>query len=348
LESDVVDRVSHLSAEEQKNKLFLELMYERELNKCFGLMYGADELSSVLEQVLGISCGFLQADRGTFFFMEDGSFYLGGNWSAPGVEIGEGGLNVINDDIVRPLVTRLAKEGLTAIESVMDISDECPKLFETLCGNGVKSAVLAPVRVKEELCACILYYNPRLPQGEAFRFLSSLIRFMSISVEREKKRKKLAELSYVDVLTGCHNRTKFYEDVRYLSKLRDRSAGVIYIDVNGLKKVNDIYAHEAGDELLRECAEMLVRNCPGSRVYRVGGDEFVVLESGISNDLFALRVNLVRKVFEESARCNVAIGSSWMSDTRNIKEHISIADREMYRNKREYYSSVENDRRSQR
>ena len=348
MESDVLDRISCLSAEEQKNKLFSELRYEKELNKCFGLMYGTEELDSVLEQVLRISCGFLRADRCTFFLMEDGSLCSGRKWPVPETEGGACGVNDINADIAGPLTTILAKERVFAAERVMDIRDTYPEFFEILCGKDVKSAVLAPMRVEGELCACIVYYNPRLPQGEAFRFLSSLTNFMGISVEREKKRKRLSELSYIDALTGCQNRTKFYEDVRCLTKLRSLSAGVIYVDVNGLKKVNDIYAHEAGDELLRECAEILVRNCPGSHVYRIGGDEFVVLERGISSELFDIRIQLLRKVFEKSARCNVAIGSSWMSDAREIKEHIAIADRDMYRNKREYYKTADNDRRSER
>ena len=79
-----------------------------------------------------------------------------------------------------------------------------------------------------------------------------------------------------DQLTGLSNRRAFYEDLDEAAK--DRDLVILSVDVNGLKQVNDAWGHAAGDELIRGAAAVLQETFGSlGRVYRIGGDEFLVL-----------------------------------------------------------------------
>lgn len=68
--------------------------------------------------------------------------------------------------------------------------------------------------------------------------------------------KMLFDLSQIDRLTSFYNRNRFIQDVSGL-KERQKSAGVVYLDINGLKEVNDSLGHDAGDRLIKECADTI-------------------------------------------------------------------------------------------
>ncbi|HZG95867.1 MAG TPA: GGDEF domain-containing protein, partial [Mycobacteriales bacterium] len=90
-----------------------------------------------------------------------------------------------------------------------------------------------------------------------------------------------AQLAFHDPLPGLANRALFYDRVGRAVLRQDRTGsfiGLLYIDLDGFKAINDAFGHAAGDELLQAVAERLtdaLRSCDA--VARVGGDEFAVL-----------------------------------------------------------------------
>lgn len=92
---------------------------------------------------------------------------------------------------------------------------------------------------------------------------------------------KLRELVYIDRMTGVKNRVGYDEMVDLIDeKLCRRESivfGIMMFDLNGLKKINDGLGHKMGDKYIIESAKMIERSCPGLPVYRIGGDEFVVI-----------------------------------------------------------------------
>ncbi len=87
-------------------------------------------------------------------------------------------------------------------------------------------------------------------------------------------------LAYRDSLTGVKNSTAYTEAIETLNKeinLSNPAFGILVADINNLKKTNDSYGHEVGNDLIIHAARILVETFKASSIYRIGGDEFVVL-----------------------------------------------------------------------
>jgi diguanylate cyclase (GGDEF)-like protein len=130
-----------------------------------------------------------------------------------------------------------------------------------------------------------------------------------------------------DALTGLLNRQAFYRDTE---KGNYSISGVISIDMNYLKQINDTHGHHAGDKALKSVAKCFV-DAIGStdRVYRIGGDEFVVLcKDRSQEDIEKLAEEMRSAVTQSGYSCAFGICSG---DT--VKKMIKQADRLMYGDK---------------
>lgn len=93
---------------------------------------------------------------------------------------------------------------------------------------------------------------------------------------------RLAHLAQIDALTGLPNRRQFYRAVE-AALLTERACGLLMMDVDGFKDINNILGPAAGDDVLRAIGQMLSTEAPnGAAVARVGGDEFAVLVGGLA------------------------------------------------------------------
>jgi len=118
------------------------------------------------------------------------------------------------------------------------------------------------------------------------------------------------------------------------------------VDINDLKKINDLYGHEAGDEYIKGCARIICDMVPYSPVYRIGGDEFVAIMQGTDYVQYEQRAEQIRERFER-AFTNKTV-SPWLRFSAavgvavNTDEDVSFdavfkrADEVMYRLKREF------------
>ena len=150
----------------------------------------------------------------------------------------------------------------------------------------------------------------------------------------------LAEIALRDDLTGLYNR-RFFEFIldKYNIEDKDIEKGIIFIDLDDFKPINDKYGHHIGDKVLQAVAKKIensIRDIDYS--FRIGGDEFVVLI--FSNKEVLKRV--ANRVFENINNINIdgiKVGCSigyahYLSDSKDFSEVIKIADKRMYENKK--------------
>ncbi|MBR1645610.1 MAG: diguanylate cyclase [Selenomonadaceae bacterium] len=156
---------------------------------------------------------------------------------------------------------------------------------------------------------------------------------------------KLEEYVYRDKLTGLRNAAAYISKSKDLDAQKDVSSdlnyGVVLFDANFLKKVNDNYGHEAGNELLRHASKVICKVFAHSPVYRIGGDEFTaILEGEDYENREALLKLFDEKVAEETFEVagntlfvSVARGLGVYEPGMNFEEVSKKADAAMYNHK---------------
>ncbi|WP_047983403.1 GGDEF domain-containing protein [Ornithinibacillus californiensis] len=151
---------------------------------------------------------------------------------------------------------------------------------------------------------------------------------------------KLQDMAYRDPLTGAANRLMLKEKFEQLKDANSPSIALLFIDMNGFKRINDTYGHEVGDQLLEEVASRLNGVLRESDLLcRLGGDEFVTLLSNIDHDVpesISQRIQqaLDRPIIknEQKVEVSASIGWSYTTDVAQVDldQMINEADRAMY------------------
>lgn len=161
---------------------------------------------------------------------------------------------------------------------------------------------------------------------------------------RERSEKSFRIMSYTDTLTGIYNRNKFIDDCEEMSSNGETNAGVMFMDLNGLKEINDKHGHYSGDEALKCIADIIAETFGEKNVYRVGGDEFVAICRDTDENSFNA---LVERLLDELKSCEykAAVGSKYAGEGCDINEVIKIADEDMYRDKKYFYRNAGQSRR---
>ncbi len=138
------------------------------------------------------------------------------------------------------------------------------------------------------------------------------------------------QLSKTDSLTSLLNRQSYYKETASNSRA---ITGVVSVDMNDLKYLNDSFGHEAGDKALQTVSEVLRSFCgQGGRVYRVGGDEFMILYTGADEADIAAYVSVMREKMEETEYM-CAFGYAMRKPGENIADAIRLSDGMMYEDK---------------
>ena len=142
------------------------------------------------------------------------------------------------------------------------------------------------------------------------------------------------------MLTGVMNRNEMNNFVDRLTKGEEESetsVGVIFADLNGLKTVNDLEGHAAGDILLKNASNAIREAFDEHSIFRAGGDEFSIIVLGITKEKLAEKIQAIRDASTHYDKVSFAIGGSTEDDYRNVRSALRHADEAMYEDKRLYY-----------
>lgn len=320
----------------QQNDTLHQLNRERVLIRCARTLGLELEVKDALNRLFEIVGDYYKASR-TYLFEIDYTAKTTSNtyeWVAEGVTAEIDNLQNVPIESIQPFLNMFEEKGMFYITDLDDEISKDTMTYHILQAQGIHSLLAVPV-VKEEKIVGFLGVDDPKDNIRDFDLLTSVLYFIENDLEKRQVMGQLAQLSFEDTLTGLYNRNRYNEVRKTYKKKAPDKLGIIYMDLNGLKKANDTYGHDYGDKLIRKTAKVL-KKVVGKDAYRIGGDEFVAICSGIEQVDFEMKIAELRQraAKEEIA---VSIGTSWREENVQIKEQLQEADRLMYEEKKIYY-----------
>jgi len=216
-----------------------------------------------------------------------------------------------------------------------------PELHSLLLKNNVSSFVLFPLKHNNQTLGYLLALNFNTEDTVRIKETLELSTFFIASeIANFRLMRQLEILSSVDMLTGCRNRNSMNN---YINDIINGKISipvpyaVVFADLNGLKRINDEKGHGSGDRLLRTASAILSQVFYDCDVYRAGGDEFMIIAPGYSEDTLKARLQKLDEKSAIDADVHFAVGYYFVSDGEDIRTAMRVADERMYINKKEYY-----------
>ena len=216
-----------------------------------------------------------------------------------------------------------------------------PVWYKSLHQAGVKSLVLFPLTNGKTTMGYIWAINFNVDNTVKIKETLELTTFFIASeISNYLLLQNLETLSSMDLMTGVKNRNTMnvaMDDLVFGRKQLEYPYSVIFADLNGLKQVNDEKGHAAGDELIKSAATILQEAFDGYDIYRVGGDEFMIIAEGLDKTNLSKKVKSIRTKAGKIEDLCFAIGTHVAQEGEDIRTVMRFADEKMYDDKKKYY-----------
>ena len=332
-----LDRMSSLSADATSNviKICLELRSEKEFHVmmndvihdirdmfdaehcCILLMDSFERKCTSLCEALSEHTSMITVNK----YLDDGFYDIADSWK----------------DLIAGSNCLVVKDE----HDLEVVKERNPVWYESFTSALGKNIVLFPLKFRDVLLGYIWAINYDITKAtsikETFETTASIL---ASAISNNLLMDRLKELSSKDILTGVMNRNEMNNYVDKLCMDSDGSGisvGVIFADLNGLKRVNDTYGHNTGDTLLKNAAKALKECFDPTEIFRAGGDEFTIIVTGITEEELSRRVEAIRKAAEKYEHVCFAIGQFYDDNRSNIRQALRIADERMYEDKKRFY-----------
>ena len=323
----------------------MELERSTVLIQCVTELSSHEDVDQAINNLLKIVTEYFQGDR-TYIFEMDYEEKLVHNtyeYAAAGVTKEIENLRDVPIQIIQTWLDMFHERRMFYISDLdREKEKEDARAYDVLKAQNINSLIAVPFKKNGVVTGFFGVDNPREHYRD-FELLSSIQFFIMNRLETRSRQEQLQYLSYRDMLTNLYNRNCY---IRFMEGYRGQkfeNIGVVYIDLNGLKKVNDEQGHEAGDSFIRRAAQQIVAVFP-EHTYRIGGDEFVVIYPGILEQQFEFLMSQLR-LNARQHHVSISCGAVWKKECDSLDALLKEADEKMYEEKKHFYEKTEHDRR---
>ena len=223
-------------------------------------------------------------------------------------------------------------------DDISMINSQNSEVYQIVLHGTISRYIVAALKDKTDIIGYLLIDNYSLDLDINVK---EVVESISIFISEEFKNyiitQKMSYRNIHDDLTDLGNRHSYALTVDMLNGM-DIAIGVCFVDINGLKFINDAKGHDEGDKAICETANMIASVFKKKYCYRIGGDEFIALVPQITKEHFE---ELIEKLRKKSKNIPVAIGAIWSDSNTDIEELINQADKLMYVNKADYFAEHE-------
>ncbi len=230
------------------------------------------------------------------------------------------------------------------------IKSAIPQMPETIV-NGVvthlkaKSYIIVPLAYKNQHFGCLVLFSSRDDATESeLKFLNLFARQIELAITIADLFEMVKEQAITDAMTTLYNRRHFEECLMkevIRAKRQNMKFTVIGIDLDYLKKINDIYGHNYGDLAIKTLADVLKTSCRSiDTPARMGGEEFNVILPGVDSQgglIFAERIRkkIASITLDKIGKITASIGvATYIEHSEDVYELLELVDHAMYESKR--------------
>lgn len=335
---DITER--ELQKQELKNMLDVQTL----ITNCVRMLYAVDDLDQTINAVLTQIGEFLVSDRAYVFEIKDELMNNTHEWTAPGISPQLEKLQQLDLSLISDWLPFFEKNDCIIIDDVEQLQKTNPAAYATLHAQEITSLIAAPIFLDNKLAGYIGIdnYDSEKIKNSSYLLLSMSI-FLSYAIRHRNHVDMLHRLSYHDLLTNALNRNAFMDVLSQFRPGQYASAGIIYIDINGMKEINDFYGHHQGDKILITTVAKVFNLFKPDELFRIGGDEFVIITYDLTETDFYEKFNLLRNIFCEKTKLpfSIATGSCWVKSPSDLNSLLQQADSAMYTDKKKFYYGKE-------
>ena len=304
------------------------------LNKCIAELISGEDEDAAISNLLRIISGYFDGDRSYIVQIDEKRNVCTNTYeyAMNGVTAEKDNLQEVPMEMLDIWMGSFRKNGLYYIPDIEE--EQGQPYYETLKMQDITRLLAVPLNSDGKIIGFLGVDNPRL-HYEDHTLLSSIQYFLTDSLKAKERKACLQYMSYRDMLTTLYNRNRYIQVLEGMQAKTVIKTGVAYIDINGLKRVNDFYGHEAGDRLIINTARSMLAILP-ENAYRVGGDEFVLICFDMDEKIFRSKV---RDICDSIAakRISVSVGVVWEESSSELETMLRRADDLMYAEKKKYY-----------
>ncbi len=335
---DITER--ELQKQELKNMLDVQTL----ITNCVRMLYAVDDLDQTINAVLTQIGEFLVSDRAYVLESKDELMNNTHEWTAPGISPQLEKLQQLDLSLISDWLPFFEKNDCIIIDDVEQLQKTNPAAYATLHAQEITSLIAAPIFLDNKLAGYIGIdnYDSEKIKNSSYLLLSMSI-FLSYAIRHRNHVDMLHRLSYHDLLTNALNRNAFMDVLSQFRPGQYASAGIIYIDINGMKEINDFYGHHQGDKILITTVAKVFNLFKPDELFRIGGDEFVIITYDLTETDFYEKFNLLRNIFCEKTNLpfSIATGSCWVKSPSDLNSLLQQADSAMYTDKKKFYYGKE-------
>lgn len=329
-----------LQKQELKNMLDVQTL----ITNCVRMLYAVDNLDQTINAVLTQIGEFLVSDRAYVFEIKDELMNNTHEWTAPGISPQLEKLQQLDLSLISDWLPFFEKNDCIIIDDVEQLQKTNPAAYATLHAQEITSLIAAPIFLDNKLAGYIGIdnYDSEKIKNSSYLLLSMSI-FLSYAIRHRNHVDMLHRLSYHDLLTNALNRNAFMDVLSQFKPGQYASAGIIYIDINGMKEINDFYGHHQGDKILITTVAKVFNLFKPDELFRIGGDEFVIITYDLTETDFYEKFNLLRNIFCKKTNLpfSIATGSCWVKSPSDLNSLLQQADSAMYTDKKKFYYGKE-------
>ena len=304
------------------------------LNKCIAELISGEDEDAAISNLLRIISGYFDGDRSYIVQIDEKRNVCTNTYeyAMNGVTAEKDNLQEVPMEMLDIWMDSFRKNGLYYIPDIEE--EQGQPYYETLKMQDITRLLAVPLNSDGKIIGFLGVDNPRL-HYEDHTLLSSIQYFLTDSLKAKERKACLQYMSYRDMLTTLYNRNRYIQVLEGMQAKTVIKTSVAYIDINGLKRVNDLYGHEARDRLIINTARSMLAILP-ENAYRVGGDEFVLICFDMDEKIFRSKV---RDICDSIAakRISVSVGVVWEESSSELETMLRRADDLMYAEKKKYY-----------